>query len=113
MDGDMDDLCTERSARRPIDHKRQRLTQKGKLGDISDLRFNRCCEASMERHMWTDTTRKKHARKGLRYSSDLTDAEWPVLEPVLPVPSRLGRPRGWALRDIMNGILYVLRTGSP
>jgi transposase len=63
--------------------------------------------------MWTDTTRKKHARKGLRYSSDLTDAEWAVLEPVLPSPSRLGRPRRWTLRDIMNGIFYVLRTGSP
>jgi len=63
--------------------------------------------------MWTDTTRKKHARKGLRYSSDLTDAEWAVLEPVLPAPSRLGRPRRWTLRDIVNGIFYVLRTGSP
>jgi hypothetical protein len=31
--------------------------------------------------MWTDTTRAKHARKGLRYSSDLTDAEWAVMEP--------------------------------
>jgi hypothetical protein len=29
--------------------------------------------------MWTETTRRKHARKGLRYSSDLTDEEWAVL----------------------------------
>ena len=34
--------------------------------------------------MWTDITRAKHARKGLRYSSDLTDAEWAVMEPQLP-----------------------------
>jgi hypothetical protein len=32
--------------------------------------------------MWTDITRAKHARKGLRYSSDLTDAEWAVLDEV-------------------------------
>jgi len=30
--------------------------------------------------MWTDMTRAKYARKGLRYSSDLTDTEWGVLE---------------------------------
>ena len=63
--------------------------------------------------MWTDTTRKKHARKGLRYSSDLTDGEWATLEPMLPAPSRLGRPCKWTLREIMNGIFYLLRTGSP
>lgn len=63
--------------------------------------------------MWTDITRAKHARKGLRYSSDLTDGEWAVLEPELPVPSRLGRPPKWTRRQIMNGLLYVLRSGLP
>jgi len=63
--------------------------------------------------MWTDTTREKHARKGLRYSSDLTDAEWAVLEPLLPPPPRLGRPRRWTLREIMSGVLYQLRSGGP
>ncbi len=63
--------------------------------------------------MWTDTTREKHARKGLRYSSDLKDAEWAVLEPLLPPQPRLGRPLKWSLRDIMNGVLYQLRSGSP
>src|SRR5271168_4780507 len=67
----------------------------------------------MERHMWTDTTRAKHARKGLRYSSDLTDAEWAVLEPWLPAPARLGRPPKWTRREIVNGLLYVLRSGLP
>jgi hypothetical protein len=38
------------------------------------------CETTTEHHMWTDTTR---ARMGVR-GSDLTDAEWPVLEPVMP-----------------------------
>jgi transposase len=63
--------------------------------------------------MWTDTTRAKHARKGLRYSSDLTDDEWAVLEPQIPLPSRLGRPAKWSRREIMNAIFYVLRSGQP
>ena len=45
--------------------------------------------------MWTATTRRKHARKGLRYSSD---EELAVLEPLLPRRSRLGRPAKWPLR---------------
>ena len=63
--------------------------------------------------MWTDITRAKHARKWLRYSSDLTDEEWAVLEPELPAPSRLGRPPKWSRRTIMNALLYVLRSGLP
>jgi hypothetical protein len=43
--------------------------------------------------MWTDATRRKHARKGLRYSSDMTDAEWALMEALLPAAARLGRPR--------------------
>ena len=63
--------------------------------------------------MWTDITRAKHARKGLRYSSDLTDAEWGVLEPLLPPRSGLGRPPKWSRRSIMEGVFYVLRSGLP
>ena len=63
--------------------------------------------------MWTETTRRKHARRGLRYSSDLTDAEWAVLEPLLPRRSRLGRPAKWPLRTIADAMLYILRSGQP
>ena len=63
--------------------------------------------------MWTETTRRKHARKGLRYSSDLTDGEWAVLEPLVPARSRLGRPAKWPLRTITNALLYILRSGLP
>ena len=63
--------------------------------------------------MWTDITRAKHARKGLRYSSDLTDAEWAVMEPQLPVGSGLGRPPKWSRRVVVNAIFYVLRSGLP
>ena len=63
--------------------------------------------------MWTDITREKHARKGLRYSSDLRDAEWEILETMLPEPPRLGRPRKWTLREIVNALFYHLRGGMP
>src|SRR5215475_608461 len=63
--------------------------------------------------MWTDITRQKHARNGLRYSSDLTDAEWAVIAAELPPRSRLGRPAKWPLREIMNALCYVLRSGLP
>jgi transposase len=63
--------------------------------------------------MWTDITRAKHARNGLRLSSDLTDAEWLVLEPLLPPRSALGRPSKWSRRSIMEGVFYVLRSGLP
>jgi putative transposase len=63
--------------------------------------------------MWTEITRRKHARKGLRYSSDLTDEEWAVLRPLMPSRSRLGRPAKWSLRTIIDALLYILRGGLP
>lgn len=59
---------------------------------------------------WTETTRRKYRRGGLRYASDLTDAEWAVIEPLLP-RSRLGRPARHARRTILEAILYLLATG--
>jgi transposase len=61
--------------------------------------------------MWTDTTRKQHARSGLRLPSDLTDAEWLVLEPLLPRRSHLGRPPVWSHREIVEALLFLLRGG--
>ena len=61
--------------------------------------------------MWTDATRGKYERGGLRYASDLTDGEWSLLAPLLGSPSSLGRPRGTDLREVMNAILYMARTG--
>ena len=46
-----------------------------------------------------------------RYPYDLTDAEWAILEPLVPVPLPGGRPPRHARREIVNAILYVLRTG--
>jgi putative transposase len=61
--------------------------------------------------MWTPTTRRQHSRNGLRYETDLTEAEWRVIEPHLPAPCRKGRPRARSLREIVDAIFYVLRGG--
>ena len=61
--------------------------------------------------MWTATTRAQHRRDGLRFASDLTDAEWVVIEPLLPPPAKVGRPSEWPMREIVNAIFYVLRGG--
>jgi len=61
--------------------------------------------------MWTPTTRRQHSREHLRYGSDLTDEEWEILAPFMPAPARTGRPRRWTLREIVNAIFYVLRSG--
>ena len=61
--------------------------------------------------MWTETTRPKYERTGLRYASDLTAAEWSVIDPLLPPGKRLGRPRTTDLREVVNAILYMARTG--
>ena len=61
--------------------------------------------------MWTETTRKKYARCGIRFASDMTDGEWRLIEPLLPSPRRLGRPRTTNLREVVNALLYIAETG--
>jgi putative transposase len=46
-----------------------------------------------------------------RYPSDLTDAQWAYLEPMIPKPSADAPPTVIERREIVNGILYLLRTG--
>lgn len=46
------------------------------------------------------------------YPSDLSDAEWRVLEPLLPLAKPGGRPRKHALRDVLDGIFYIDRGGN-
>ncbi len=45
------------------------------------------------------------------YASDLTDAEWRLLEPLLPAEAPTGRPRTHSRRTILNAIFYILRAG--
>ena len=56
-------------------------------------------------------TRRRHTREHLRYASDVSDEEWALLEPHLPAPCLTGRPRAWPMREIVNAIFYVLRSG--
>ena len=44
------------------------------------------------------------------YPSDLTDEQWAIIEPLIPV-HRTGRPRTVDMREVLNGILYLLRNG--
>ena len=44
---------------------------------------------------------------------DLTDAQWAVLAPLLPVGTRLGRPSSWTKRQLIDGIRWRMRTGAP
>jgi len=60
---------------------------------------------------WTEITREQYRRDGLRYASDTTDAEWGLIEPLIPAPARRGRPREVSLRVITNAILYIATTG--
>ncbi len=61
--------------------------------------------------MWTPERRRAADRRGLRYPSDLADAEWLLVEPLIPPARRGGRPRDVNLREVLNGIFYVLWTG--
>jgi hypothetical protein len=46
-----------------------------------------------------------------RYLTDLSDAEWEYIEGLLPTPENKGRPRLHSLREILNAIFYVVRSG--
>jgi putative transposase len=45
------------------------------------------------------------------YSTDMTDDQWQLIEPLLPPPKPRGRRRTVNVREILNAILYLLRTG--
>ena len=48
----------------------------------------------------------------LAYTTDLTDEEWQILAPLLPPDTSGGRPRKYPIREVINGIQYVLRGGG-
>jgi putative transposase len=47
------------------------------------------------------------------YSTDLSDTEWGCIEPYLPPPSKRGRPKTHATREVLDAIFYVLKSGCP
>ena len=61
--------------------------------------------------MWTDETRIRHDRSGLRYTHDLTDEEWAEVAPLIPPSKPGGNKRTVNVREIADGLMYILGTG--
>jgi transposase len=77
----------------PIENSRRRLEPKK-----SEARRSMMCICGRERRV---------------YASDVTDEEWVILEPLIPAAKPGGRSQEIERREIVNGILYVLRSGCP
>ena len=61
--------------------------------------------------MWTNENRGRFDREDLRYPSDLTDEEWALVAPLIPPAKRGGNKRTVNIREVVNGLMYVLGTG--
>jgi transposase len=61
--------------------------------------------------MWTTENRSRYNRDRLRYPSDLTEPEWQLIHPVIPPAKSGGNKRHVDVREIVNGLMYVLSTG--
>ena len=61
--------------------------------------------------MWTNENRARYDRSMLRYPSDLTDEEWSHVAPLIPPAKHGGRKRTVVVREVVNGLMYVLSTG--
>jgi putative transposase len=61
--------------------------------------------------MWSRKNRAKYQRDHLRYPSDLTDEEWAYVAPLIPAAKTGGGKRKTDMREVTNGIMYVLSTG--
>ena len=62
--------------------------------------------------MWTKEHRARQARfERRRYPTDLSDEEWTWIVPLLPKPGKRGRPPATDLREVLNAIRYLARTG--
>ena len=61
--------------------------------------------------MWTKENRARYDRSMLRYPSDLTDEEWALVEPLIPPAKGGGMTRRVVMRQVVDGLMYVLSTG--
>lgn len=64
--------------------------------------------------MWTSEQQERLASKAKvkkRYPTDMSDEEWGCMEPLMPVPACTGRPRKVDLREVINALRYLVRTG--
>jgi transposase len=71
----------------------------------------RCAGIDSEGRMWTQENRDRYDRSQLRYASDLTDAEWTEVAPLIPPAKPGGNKRTVDIREVVNGVMYVLSTG--
>ena len=61
--------------------------------------------------MWTVENRGHYDRSKLRYPTDLTDAEWALVAPLIPPAKRGGNKRTVDVRAVVDGLMYILGTG--
>ena len=60
---------------------------------------------------WSETALREYRRACPRHARDSTDREWAPIEPFMPPPSRIGRPRKSDLREIVNAVVPMASTG--
>ena len=63
------------------------------------------------RSMWNKENRCRYDRSRLRYESDLTEAEWGEVGPLIPPAKPGGNKRTVDIRQVTNGVMYILSTG--
>ena len=61
---------------------------------------------------WTEITRPRCRRDGLRFASDTTDEEWVLIASHLPPPADRGRTRETDPREVVNAIFYIAQSGG-
>src|SRR5271157_6144603 len=61
--------------------------------------------------MWTNKNRARYDRSHLRYPSDLSDDEWKLVKPLIPPGKRGGDKRTVIMREVVNGLMYILSAG--
>ena len=61
--------------------------------------------------MWTKENRGRYDRSKLRYPSDVTNEEWALIEPLIPPAKGGGKTRTVLMREVVNGLMFVLSTG--
>ena len=61
--------------------------------------------------MWTKENRGRYDRSKLRYPSDVTNEDWAVIESLIPPAKGGGKTRTVLMREVVNGLMFVLSTG--
>ena len=61
--------------------------------------------------MWTSKNRARYDHSKLRYPSDLTEDEWGLVEPLIPPGKTGGGKRTVIMREVVNGLMYILSAG--